>query len=152
MEDNYWYLVQVGSRSRKAHIEQLLDRNTCELPRVNEQNGNETRVNIKSSEPREMQENVPPVAIQSVPPKVSEIVPSKVSEIVPSEVSENVPSKVSEIVPSEVSVNIPLDAPLNRFPVAPPNVPAEVPPPVNPGSVLRRSSRTVNKPKRLIEE
>ena len=100
----YWYLVQVGSRSRKAHIEQLLDRNTCELPHVNEQNGNETRVNIKSSEPREMQENVPPVAIQSVPPKVSEIVPS--------EVSENVPSKVSEIVPSEVSVNIPLDAPL----------------------------------------
>ena len=126
----------MGSRSRKAHIEQLLDRNTGELPRVNEQNGNETRVSIKSSEPREMQENVPPVAIQSVPPKVSE----------------NVPSKVSEIVPSEVSVNIPLDAPLNRFPVAPPNVPAEVPPPVNPGSVLRRSSRTVNKPKRLIEE
>ena len=79
----YWYLVQVGSRSRKAHIEQLLDRNTCELPRMNEQNGNETRVNIKPSEPREMQENVPPVAIQSVPPKVSEIVPSEVSENVP---------------------------------------------------------------------
>ena len=128
----YWYLVQVGSRSRKAHIEQLLDRNTSELPRMNEQNGNETRVNLKPFEPREMQENVPPVAIQSVPPKVSEIVPSKVSEIVPSEVSEN--------VPSEVSVNIPHDAPLNRFPVAPPNVPAEVPPPANPGSVLRRSS------------
>ena len=36
----YWYLVQVGSRSRKAHIE-LLDRNTSELPRMNEQNGNE---------------------------------------------------------------------------------------------------------------
>ena len=143
----YWYLVQVGSRSRKAHIEQLLDRNTSELPCMNEQNGNETRVNINPSEPREMQENVPPVAIQSVPPKVSEIVPSKVSEIVPSEMSENVPSKVSEIVPSEVSVNIPLDAPLNRSPVALPNVPAEVPPPV-----LRRSSRTVNKPKRLIEE
>ena len=83
----YWYLVQVGSRSRKAHIEQLLDRNTSELPRMNEQNGNETRVDIKPSEPREVQENVPPV--------VSEIVPSKVSEIVPSEVSENVPSKVS---------------------------------------------------------
>ena len=72
----YWYLVQVGSRSRKAHIEQLLDRNTNELPRMNEQNGNETQANISPSEPREMQENVPPVAIQSVPPKVSEIVPS----------------------------------------------------------------------------
>ena len=95
---------------------------------MNEQNGNKTRVNIKPSEPREMQKNVPPVAIQSVPPKVSEIVPS--------EVSENVPSKVSEIVPSEVSVNIPHNAPLNRSPVASPNVPAEVPPPVNPGSVL----------------
>ena len=54
----YWYLVQVGSRSRKAHIEQLLDTNTSELPRMSEQNGNETRVNIKPSEPREMQENV----------------------------------------------------------------------------------------------
>ena len=134
----YWYLVQVGSRSRKAHIEQLLYRNTNELPRMNEQNGNEAQANIKPSESKEMQENVglQPVAIQSVPPKVSGIVPSKASETVPSEVSENVP----------------LDAPLNRSPVAPQNVPAEVPPPVDPGSVLRRSSRTVNKPKRLIEE
>ena len=119
---------------------------------MNEQNGNEPQANIKPSEPREVQVNVPPVAIQRVPPKVSGIVPSKVSEIVPSEVSENVQSKVFEIVPSEVSVNVLLDAPINRSPVAPQNVPAEVPPPVDPGSVLRRSSRTLNKPKRLIEE
>ena len=88
----------MGSRS---HIEQLLNRNTNELPHTDEQNGNEAQANIKPSEPRKMQENVPPVAIQSVPPKMSEIVPSK----------------VSEIIPSEVFVNTPLDAPLNRSPV-----------------------------------
>lgn len=103
----YWYIVQVGNRCRKAHVEQLLSRSEHDIAERNEING-----------------NVPPGVVPNVSP--------------------------------ERPPNVPPEAPQN----APPGIqssgdpePARDPEPVQTQEpILRRSSRKINQPKRLIEE
>ena len=83
---------------------------------------------MNPSEPSEMHKNVPVVVFQSIPTKVSEIVPSKFLKLFHLKYL-----KMHHLKHENVSLDVPI---LNRSSTAPQNVPSEVSPPVDLGSVL----------------
>lgn len=69
----YWYIVQVGNRCRKVHIEQLVSRSADEVQPTIVPRESEAQSNIRPPELRE----VPPIVSQNVLPDMAQGVPAE---------------------------------------------------------------------------